>query len=142
MQGKKLARHLFGLVYCHKSSFFVWREYQLQNEDWSSFFFFLWKHMFLHFYKKFVYTSIEKVQACNFARIKSAEFWDLIWIQYIHIVCLRVRQRIGAVLTILAITNAIHNMLCVRSALALNKRKKGRVRKIFLHFRFNESKWI
>ena len=87
--------------------------------------------MFLHFYKKFVYTSIENVQACNFARIKSAEFWDLIWIQYIHIVCLRVRQRIGAVLTILAITNAIHNMLCVRSALALNKRKKGRVRKIF-----------
>lgn len=87
--------------------------------------------MFLHFYKKFVYTSIENVQACNFARIKSAEFWDLIWIQYIHIVCLRVRQRIGAVLTLLAISKVNSNMLCVRSALALNKRKKGRVRKIF-----------
>ena len=59
--------------------------------------------MFLHFYKKFVYSLIENVQACKFARIKSAEFWDQIWIQYIHIVCLRVRQRIGGILTILAI---------------------------------------
>ena len=95
--------------------------------------------MFLHFYKKFMHSLIENVQACNFARIKSAEFWDLIWIQYIHIVFLRVRQRIGAIRTILAIDEANLIMLCVRSALALNKRKKGRVRKYFLQFDYNFS---
>ena len=75
-----------------------------------------------------MYFSIANVQACKFARIKSAEFWDQIWIQYMHIVCLRVRQRIRYVRTILAVTKERCNILCVRSALKLILGKKGRVR--------------
>ena len=85
----------------------IWGKISFEiNKVQRSFSFWCVNTCFSIFLQEYYLVFEVNIQACKFARIKSAEFLDQIWILSMHIVCLRVRQRIRDILILLTFARA------------------------------------